>query len=74
MRITTQASGQASRTTSTFGRGRVNHVQAESAREASNVVIGTFLVNNVPAIVLFDSGVSYTFISRAFMEQHGLDT
>lgn len=55
VRATTQVSGQASRTTPTFGRGHVNHVQAESAQEASDVVIGTFLVNNVPAVVLFDS-------------------
>src|SRR6185436_14637672 len=36
--------------------GRVNHVTAESAAEAPNVVIGTFMVNSYPATVLFDTG------------------
>jgi hypothetical protein len=33
--------------------GKVNHVTAESAAEAPNVVIGTFMVNTHPATVLF---------------------
>ena len=35
--------------------GKVNHVTAESAAEAPNVVIGTFMVNSHPATVLFDT-------------------
>jgi hypothetical protein len=34
------------------------------------VMMGTFLVANHPAIILFDSGASYTFISKKFVEQH----
>jgi hypothetical protein len=36
--------------------GRVNHVTAEEAQEDKDVVLGTFLINYVPATVLFDSG------------------
>jgi hypothetical protein len=34
------------------------------------VIMGTFLVANHPAIILFDSGASHTFISKKFVEQH----
>ena len=50
--------------------GRVNHVTAESAAEAPNVVIGMFMVNSHPAIVLFDTGATHSFISKSFAEQH----
>jgi hypothetical protein len=36
--------------------GRVNHVTAEEAQGDKDVVLGTFLINSVPATVLFDSG------------------
>jgi hypothetical protein len=54
--------------------GRVNHVTAESAAEASNVVIGTFMVNTHPATVLFDTGATHSFITRSFVEHHGIHT
>jgi hypothetical protein len=36
------------------------------------VVIGTFIVNDISAVVLFDSGASYSFISAAYVEKHNL--
>jgi hypothetical protein len=36
------------------------------------VVIGTFSVNNISAVVLFDSGASHSFISAAYIEKHNL--
>jgi hypothetical protein len=33
-------------------------------------MMGTFLVANHPAIILFDSGASHIFISKKFVEQH----
>jgi hypothetical protein len=44
----------------------------EEAQEAPDVVIGTFFVNDTSAIVLFDSGVSHSFISAAYVEKHNL--
>jgi hypothetical protein len=34
------------------------------------VMMGMFLVANHPAVILFDSGASHTFISKKFVEQH----
>jgi hypothetical protein len=41
-----------------FVRGKVNHVAVEEAQEAPDVVIGTFFVNDLSAVELFDSGAS----------------
>jgi hypothetical protein len=47
---------------------------AESATEAPNVVIGTFMVNTHPATVLFDTGATHSFITQSFVEHHGIPT
>ena len=48
----------------------MNHVAAELAAEAPNVVICTFMVNSHPAIVLFNTGATHSFVSKSFAEQH----
>ncbi|RLM79741.1 gag-pol [Panicum miliaceum] len=53
-------------------RGKVNHVAAETAEEAPDVVLGTFLVNSEPASVLFDSRASHSFITEQFAAKHNL--
>jgi hypothetical protein len=50
----------------------LNHVSAEEAAEVPNVVLGMFLVNSVPAKVLFDSGASHSFVTERFVEKGGL--
>jgi hypothetical protein len=55
-----------------FVRGKVNHVIVEEAQEAPDVVIDTFSVNDLTAVVLFDSGASHSFISVAYVEKHNL--
>jgi hypothetical protein len=55
-----------------FVRGKVNHVIVEEAQEAPDVVIGTFSVNDLSAVVLFDSGASHSFISAAYVKKHNL--
>jgi hypothetical protein len=55
-----------------YARGRVNHVVVEEAQEAPDVVIDVFLVNDTFAVVLFDSGASYSFISTASIGKHNL--
>ncbi|WVZ97425.1 hypothetical protein U9M48_042965 [Paspalum notatum var. saurae] len=52
--------------------GKVNHVTAESAAEASNVVLGTFLVNSHLATVLFDTGATHSFITKSYAEQYNI--
>jgi hypothetical protein len=48
---------------------KVNHVTVE---EAPDVVIDIFFVNNISAVVLFDSGALPYFISAAYVEKHNL--
>jgi hypothetical protein len=48
----------------------VNHVTAEEAQGDKDVVLGTFLINSVPATVLFDSGASHSFITERFVTKH----
>jgi hypothetical protein len=38
------------------------------------VVIGMFMVNTHPAIVLFDTGATHSFITQSFVEHHGIRT
>ncbi|WVZ93543.1 hypothetical protein U9M48_039514 [Paspalum notatum var. saurae] len=52
--------------------GKVNHVTAESAVEAPNIVLSTFLVNSHPAIVLFDTGATHSFITKSYAEQYNI--
>uniref|UniRef100_J3KVA3 Integrase catalytic domain-containing protein n=1 Tax=Oryza brachyantha TaxID=4533 RepID=J3KVA3_ORYBR len=53
-------------------RGRVNHISAEEAEAAPDIILSTFLVNSIPATVLFYSGDSHSFISRSFVWKHKL--
>jgi hypothetical protein len=55
-----------------YVRRKVNHVAVEEAQEAPDVAIGTFSVNDLSAVVLFDSVASHSFISAAYVEEHNL--
>jgi hypothetical protein len=55
-----------------FIHGKVNHVTVEEGQEAPDVVIGTFSINDLSAVVLFDSGASHSFVSTAYVEKHNL--
>ncbi|GJV66217.1 reverse transcriptase domain-containing protein [Tanacetum coccineum] len=63
-----KGSNQASTSTQRGRRapGRVYSLCAEAAVKDNNVVNGTFLINNVYASVLFDTGVDRSFVSYAF--------
>jgi hypothetical protein len=47
-------------------------VVVEEAQETPDVVISMFLVNDTSAVVLFDSGASYSFISTVYVGKHNL--
>jgi hypothetical protein len=51
---------------------RVNHMVIDDAQEAPYVVLSMFLINANIALVLFDYGVSHSFISDAYFEKHNL--
>ena len=55
-----------------YVRGKVNHVTAETAQEAPDVVIDTFSVNSNSATVLFDSSALHSFIAYTFIKKHGI--
>ena len=67
-----QTPASAPRAPGQFGRGRVNNVIAEQAQEAPDIVLGKFLVNSELGTVLFDSGASHSFVTKAFAEKHRL--
>ena len=67
-----QAHATAPRTSGPGGRGRVNHVTAAEAQEATDVVLGTFPIQSGYGTVLFDSGASHSFVAKVFVEEHGL--
>jgi hypothetical protein len=50
--------------------GRVYYTQVATTPEGEPVMMGTFLVANHPAAILFYSGASHTFISKTFVEKH----
>jgi hypothetical protein len=64
--------GRKQKTQANHARGRLNHVTAEEAAEAPDVVLGTFLINSVPAKVLFDSSASHSFVTERFVAVGGL--
>jgi hypothetical protein len=44
----------------------------EEAKEAPDVVIGMFFINDASAVVLFDYGASHSFIFAAYVGKHNL--
>ncbi|GJS06720.1 putative reverse transcriptase domain-containing protein [Tanacetum coccineum] len=48
-------------------RGRAFVMGAEEARQDSNIVMGTFTLNNHYSTTLFDSGADYSFVSTTFL-------
>ncbi|GJZ98811.1 putative reverse transcriptase domain-containing protein [Tanacetum coccineum] len=54
-------------------RGRAFILGAEEARQVSNIVTGTFTLNNHYATTLFDSGVDYSFVSTTFLPLLGIE-
>jgi hypothetical protein len=50
----------------------VNYTTMEDIPEGEQVLTGTFSLNGNPATVLFDSGASHDFISKACTQKHQL--
>jgi hypothetical protein len=47
-------------------------VTAEQTQDASGIVMDMFPVNSLPAMVLFDSGASHSFITEQFVAKHNI--
>jgi hypothetical protein len=50
--------------------GQIYYTQVATTPEGQPVMMGMFLVANHPAVILFDSSASHTFISKKFVEKH----
>ena len=50
--------------------GQFHHLSIDEAQENPEVVIGIFSINSIPAIILFDSGASHSFVSQSFVAQN----
>jgi hypothetical protein len=50
----------------------VFYTQASAILEGEPVMMGMFPIANHPAVLLFDSGVSHTFINRTFVTKHAI--
>jgi hypothetical protein len=69
------AQGKGNATNNTASRnmrktGKIYYTQVATTPKGEPIVMGTFLVTNHPAVILFDSGASHTFISKKFVEKH----
>jgi hypothetical protein len=53
--------------------GRVNYTAMEDIPEGEQVLVGTFSLNRYPIVIMFDSGATHDFISRACTQKHQLD-
>jgi hypothetical protein len=47
-------------------------VTGEEAQQSQDMVLGMFLANSHPAIILFDSRSSHSFISSKFIAKHNI--
>jgi hypothetical protein len=54
--------------------GRIYYTQGATTPEGEPIMMGTFLVANHPAVILFDFGASHTFISKKFVEKYCIHT
>jgi hypothetical protein len=52
--------------------GRVNYTTMKDVPKGGHVLIGTFSLNGHPIIILFDSGATHDFISKAYTQMHKL--
>ncbi|WVZ52955.1 hypothetical protein U9M48_003953 [Paspalum notatum var. saurae] len=53
--------------------GQLHYSQLEQVPEGEPVLASTFLVNDHPMVVLFDSGATFTFISKTYAQKHGYE-
>ena len=68
--LAVEATSPATNSAKSYGRVHANHVDLNEVLDQPATVMGTLLVNSVPASVLFDSGASHSFMSEDFAYKH----
>ena len=53
--------------------GKLFQMEKQAAVDDAHIVTSTFLVNNVPSFILFDSGATHSFVSRRHALALGLE-
>jgi hypothetical protein len=53
--------------------GRINYTTIEDIPEGEPVLVSMFSLNGQLVVILFDSGATHDFISRACTQKHQLD-
>jgi hypothetical protein len=48
--------------------GRINYTTMEDIPEGKQVLAGTFSLNGYPTVILFDSGATHDFITKAYTQ------
>ncbi|KAJ9566466.1 hypothetical protein OSB04_002432 [Centaurea solstitialis] len=71
LRITDGSTGKKGGSTTT--RGQAFQMTVEEAQTASDVVTGVFPINTRPALVLFDTGATWSFVSSTFCKDFCLE-
>jgi hypothetical protein len=57
-----------------FQKGHVNHINVEEIYDEPDTVYGMYLLNKFSTLVLFDTGASHSFISKAFVVKNKITT
>jgi hypothetical protein len=52
--------------------GQVNYTKAEEILRDEPVMVGMFTIDSYVAFVLFDSGVSHSFMIMGFAQRHNI--
>ena len=53
--------------------GGVYAATADEAVQDTAVITGTLFIHSTPAVVLFDSGSTHTFLARSFVDRIGVE-
>jgi hypothetical protein len=54
--------------------GRVNYTTMDNIPKGEQVLVGMFSLNRQHVVILFDSGATHDFISKAYTQKHQLVT
>jgi hypothetical protein len=55
-----------------FSIARIKQVSADATADGADIAIGTFYINSVPAVILFDSRAMHSFFSARYVNTNEL--